>query len=52
MPLVYRLLADATVILHFAYVAFVLFGWLAIARGACCGGGGYGTEPFAACISR
>lgn len=33
MPLLYRLLADVTVVLHFAYVAFVLLGWLAIAMG-------------------
>jgi hypothetical protein len=33
MPLLYRLLADVTVMLHLAYVAFVLLGWLAIAMG-------------------
>ena len=33
MSLVYRLLADLTVVVHFAYVAFVVLGWLAIAVG-------------------
>lgn len=33
MSLVYRLLADLTVIVHFAYVAFVIFGQLFIMLG-------------------
>lgn len=37
MLLVYHLLADITVVLHFAYVAFVICGWLAIAIGGLCG---------------
>lgn len=37
MQLVYRLIADGIVILHFAYVCFVLFGLLAILLGWICG---------------
>jgi hypothetical protein len=33
MPLVYRLLADLTVIVHAAYVLFVIFGLLAVLLG-------------------
>lgn len=33
MPLVYRLLADLTVIIHFAYVMFVILGLFAILAG-------------------
>ncbi|MGD9853455.1 MAG: DUF2784 domain-containing protein [Planctomycetaceae bacterium] len=33
MPLVYRILADLVVLVHFGYVSFVLFGLLAVLAG-------------------
>ncbi|MBX3437429.1 MAG: DUF2784 domain-containing protein [Planctomycetaceae bacterium] len=37
MTLLYRILADFVVVVHFAYVSFVLFGLIAILLGGICG---------------